>query len=72
MLEHTPEAAAAIEGRERTFTTRLLIDWDHDGTFGHALSDLSGYVVTWRREHTLSSTAPDELMLIEGHSAAQL
>ncbi|RKT85596.1 hypothetical protein SAMN05421805_1183 [Saccharopolyspora antimicrobica] len=72
MLPHTPEAARAIEAPERTFATRFRVDWDRDGRFAHPLSDLSRFVKPWRREHIVSSTAPDELLLIEGHAAARL
>jgi hypothetical protein len=54
LLDHTPEAAAAIESRERIFTRRFRVDWRRDGTFDHPLSDLSAYVLPgWEREQVL-------------------
>jgi len=73
VLDHTPEAAAAIEARERIFTRRFRVDWRRDGKFDHPLSDLTRFVLPgWEREQVLSSTAPSELLLIEGHAAARL
>ncbi|GAA2772746.1 hypothetical protein [Saccharopolyspora taberi] len=72
MLAHTPAAAAAITARERYFRPRLLIDWNRDGAFDHELSDLSRFVRTGEREHALSSTVPEEIMLVEGEAAASL
>lgn len=42
-----PDDAAALEealapGQDRRFSHLLEFDWDQDGAFGHALSDLSG------------------------------
>lgn len=72
MLEYTPEAAQAIEGSAREFTHRLMVDWNNNGQYNHPLSDMSQYVARAVRDQALTSTAPDELMLIEGYAAAAL
>lgn len=72
MHEFTPAAAQAIESSSRQFTHRLMVDWNNDGQYSHALSDMSQYVVRSSRDQALTSTAPSELMLIEGYAAASL
>lgn len=72
MLEYTPEAAEAIEGTSREFTHKLTVDWDNDGTWDHPLSDMSRFVNRTVRDQAITSTAPSELMLIEGYAAASL
>ncbi|MGI8313342.1 hypothetical protein [Saccharopolyspora hattusasensis] len=65
-------AEAAITGRERYFSARLVVDWDNDGQFSHELSDLSGYALEIETDRSLKGTAPDEVMLLDGAAAAQL
>ena len=72
MHEYTPEAAQAIESRSRQFTHKLMVDWNNNGQYDHPLSDMSEYVVRSSRGQAISSTAPEELMLIEGHGSASL
>lgn len=72
MHTSTPEAAQAIESSSRQFTHRLMIDWANNGLYQHELSDMSPYVIRTSRDQALSSTAPGELMLIEGNAAAAL
>lgn len=72
MHTYTPEAAQAIESPQREFTHRLMVDWNNNGQFDHPLSDMSEWVARAVRDQALTSTAPEELMLIEGHAAASL
>lgn len=72
MHAYTPEAAQAIEGSAREFTHRLMVDWNNNGQYNHPLSDMSQYVERTVRDQAITSTAPDELMLIEGYAAASL
>lgn len=72
MHDYTPEAAQTIESRSRQFSNRLMVDWSNDGRYNHPLSDMSQYVVRTSRDQAISSTAPDELMLIEGYGSASL
>ena len=72
MHSYTPEAAQAIESPYREFNHRLMVDWNNNGLYNHALSDMSQYVTRTSRDQAISSTAPDELMLIEGFGAGSL
>lgn len=72
MHDYTEAAATAIESGEREFAQRLLVDWNNNGLFDHPLSDLSGYTTSGKRDQVLTSTAPDEVMLIEGYAAGKL
>ncbi len=72
MHEHTEAASTAIESGEREFAQRLRVDWNNNALFDHPLSDLSAYVSSTVRDQTLTSTAPDEVMLIEGYAAGKL
>lgn len=72
MHEFSPEADEAITSDTRQFTHRLWVDWNNNGEFDHPLSDMSQYVTNTVRDQALTSTAPDELMLVEGHAAASL
>ncbi|TCO56803.1 hypothetical protein [Actinocrispum wychmicini] len=71
-LDGGDAAEAAITSRERHFHIRIEVDWDKDGRYTHPLSDLSGYVSTVTTDRSLRGSAPEELMLIEGASAAEL
>lgn len=65
-------ADTAITAPERVFTVRLLADWNNNGAYNHALSDLTGYVKSASTDRSLRGSAPEEILLIEGASAAQL
>ncbi|MDA3643776.1 hypothetical protein LZ318_11965 [Saccharopolyspora indica] len=72
MHEYTPEAAQAIESPQREFNHRLMVDWGNNGRYNHPLSDMSRWATRTTRDQALTSTAPEELMLIEGYAAASL
>lgn len=73
MQQHggTP-AADAIESSERRWYVELIVDWNRDGNFDHYLSDLSEYADNISVDRSLAGSAPPEIMLIEGASAAEL
>ena len=66
------QADDAITGRERSFSARLLVDWDRDGQYAHPLSDMSGYASKISTDRALKGSAPEEITLIEGAAAAEL
>lgn len=70
MLSSTAEADQVIESSHREFTPRLLVDWNNNGQFDHPLSDLTHYVESLETDRNLQGSAPDELTLIQGASAA--
>ncbi|MEU6267700.1 hypothetical protein [Saccharopolyspora shandongensis] len=65
-------AADAITSRERHIRHVLLVDWNGNGQFDHPLSNLSDYVTSTSRDQTISSTTPEDLLLVEGSAAATL
>jgi len=62
----------AILASTRRFRHRLRIDWNGDGLYAHALSELSKFVQDAEVDRALKGSAPENVMLIEGSSAAQL
>lgn len=65
-------ASTAITASDRQFRIRLLVDWNRDGLFTHALSDLSKYARDVTTDRSLKGSAPEEVTLIEGSGAAQM
>lgn len=65
-------AAVAIESTERRFHVELKVDWNKDGNYAHPLSDLSPYFSSATTDRSLRGSAPEEVLLIEGASAAEL
>lgn len=65
-------AEAAIVARARRFRSKVLVDWNGDGLFNHALSDISDYISTITTDIQLSGSAPAEILLIEGSGAGQM
>lgn len=65
-------AENAILAAEREFRVRVLVDWNNDGLFNHALSDLSKFADNITVDRALKGSIPEEIMMIEGSSAAQL
>lgn len=66
------DAEKAILARERQFLARVTVDWNNDGLFTHELSNLSTFVSNVTVDRALKGSAPEEILLIEGSSAAQL
>lgn len=73
MLTHGGEAAeAAITGSERRFHVQIIVDWNRDGRYRHSLSNVSTWVESASTDRSLRGSMPEELMLVEGASAAEL
>lgn len=73
MQTHGGDAAeAAIISEERIIVAEITVDWNKTGNYGHALSDLSPFVDNIVTDRSLVGTAPAEVMLVEGSSAAEL
>jgi hypothetical protein len=65
-------AEKAILSRERELSITLEVDWNRDGLYNHPLSRLTDYVESVTTDRTLKGAAPEEILLIEGSSAAEL
>src|SRR5690606_8690901 len=69
MQTHGGEAAtAAIESRERQFSVRLTVDFERNGE----AVDVSDLVDNISTDRMMKGSAPEEIMLVEGSSAAEL
>src|SRR5690606_5373330 len=69
MQTHGGEAAtAAIESRERQFSVRLTVDFERNGE----PVDVSDLVDNISTDRMMKGSAPEEIMLVEGSSAAEL
>src|SRR5690606_41702374 len=69
MQTHGGEAAAAaIESRERQFSVRLTVDFERNGE----PVDVSDLVDNISEDRMKKGSAPEELMLVEGYSVAEL
>lgn len=66
------EAEKAIMARSRTFRARVRVDWNGDGLYQHALSDMSRFVESVSTDRALKGSLPADIMLVEGSAAAQL
>lgn len=71
-LDAAALAAALTPGQEVPFRQRLLIDWDQDGTWDHALSDFSATGPVVRLQQELNDSSPISAATSSGASAAQL
>jgi hypothetical protein len=67
-----PEADAAIRAAERQVGIYVKVDWNGNGLYDHPLSDLADYVESISTDRALSGSAPEEIMLVEGTSVAEL
>jgi hypothetical protein len=65
------DLAAAILAQERTPLVRLRVDWDRDGSFSDADSDLSGDVVSVDLSRDLTTDLPAAAKLFSGAAAAE-
>lgn len=65
-------AEAAITGYERIIRASVQVDWNGNGLFDHPLSDLDPYLDSVSLDKGLKGSAPEELLLIEGSSSAEL
>ncbi|OXM59142.1 hypothetical protein [Amycolatopsis vastitatis] len=65
-------ADAAITDNERRIRWRFNCDWNGTSGYDHPLSFLAMYVLEAEIDRALKGSAPEEIMLIEGSSAAEL
>lgn len=65
-------AEAAIVSGERRFHVRLLADWNDNGLYDHALSDLSGFVKSVTTDRSLKGGLPSDITLVQGAGAAEI
>lgn len=66
------EYGAAIEAIDRVPIYTLKADWNRNGLYDHALSDLTDLVEQVQVGRALSGTLPVEVGLVEGYSSAEL
>lgn len=66
------DAEVAVTSPERKFHHRFKVDWNRNGLYTHAMSDMSKYVDSARTDRSLSGSAPQSLTLVEGAAAAEL
>jgi hypothetical protein len=66
------DAENAILSNTRRFHVELVVDWNGDGLFNHSLSDLSMYADDIVTDRALKGSAPEDILLVEGSSAAEL
>lgn len=62
----------AILSNEREFAVRLLIDWDRDGAYEHPMSNVSDMARNVTTDASLRGTLPEDILTIQGASAAEL
>lgn len=65
-------AENAIMANEREFTARVIIDWDRNGAYEHGLSNVSDMVRSVTTDASLRGTLPEDILSIQGASAAEL
>lgn len=67
------DLAAAVANPERVIDVLLELDWDRDGLYGHAYSDMSWLVTSAVVDaSTIADDAPDELKTIVGAASSEL
>lgn len=64
--------ATAVDADVRYVIWKLEADWNKDGNYVHALSDLTEVVKTLSPDRDITSTLPIQTSVIEGFMAAQL
>lgn len=65
-------ADTAILSRERNFRMAVYVDWSGDSDVNQPIPELSDYIESISLDRALKGSAPEELLLIEGSSAAEL
>jgi len=64
--------ATAVTSEIREMRDLVLIDWNNNGLFSHAYSDVSALVSSVSVDRSITGDIPAEVNLIEGYSKAQL
>jgi hypothetical protein len=67
-----PQGELAVSSGERSFTVSLRVDWNRNGLYNHALSDMSEFVYSATTDRALQGAAPQELGFVSGSAAAEL
>lgn len=67
-----PEGEEAVSNGERSFIVSLRVDWNRNGLYNHALSDMSKFVFSATTDRSLQGAAPPELGFTSGSAAAEL
>lgn len=67
-----PTGEIAVTDGERSFIVSLKVDWNRNGLYDHAMSDMSRYVYTATTDRALEGSSPPELSLVEGSASAEL
>lgn len=65
-------AAAVAAGQVREPTYRLLADWNRDGLYAHAYSDLTPWVLSLSTDRDSEGDLPEEATLVEGYIASAI
>lgn len=71
-LSGDADLAAAVEAANQYLVWRLEVDWNRDGLYSHAFSDLTSIVKSIRTDRDVQSSLPAETTLIEGYLAGQM
>jgi hypothetical protein len=66
------QLAAAVDSSHRYVVSKLEIDWNQDGLYAHALSNVTEVVESVSVERTVTGALPASVTLVEGFSAAQM
>jgi hypothetical protein len=69
---NTALAAALAPGQVRDISVTVQFDWNGNGLFNHAYSDLSVLVSSVQIQEQLQGDIPQDVLLIEGYATAQL
>jgi hypothetical protein len=64
--------AAAVEGPDRVVVHKLEADWNRNGLYDHALSDLTEWVVSVGNQRDMLGSLPEQTTIIEGFISAKL
>lgn len=71
-LPNDAALAAAVASNNRVVVSELKADWNRDGLYAHALSDLTEWVESVSVQRDIIGTLPEETTTIEGFIGAQL
>lgn len=67
-----PQGELAVSSGERSFIVSLRVDWNRNGLYDHALSNMSEFVHSATTDRALQGAAPVELGFVSGSAAAEL
>lgn len=70
--QYEPLGEVAVSDGERSLLVSLRVDWNRNGLYNHALSDMSEFVYSATTDRALQGAAPAELGFTSGSAAAEL